>query len=582
VRATVLTSLALIITLVLSGCSEGETPADSLASTTPQPDRNEYGHCNDTASIDMPLVSGIIYAGEEKTHEVLVTDAEGAAIAVVGFLLKPPHKLDFDLITPGGTRIDPSMAETNPDIYHTQEYNEDLLPPGYTVTYAFGAPEQGLWTVNISATDVPQDGAPYLVIIHLNTHTVLSIVLQEQNYRPGDQIRIAAELKYCDKGIIGASVLANLTNTDTQGDTGDSNTLYDDGLHNDGQADDGLYANVYTDTGSQGCYGLKVTAHGVVNGEEFKREAVERVCIELHPDLTLESSDISFSNDNPDEGENITISAVIHNIGEGDAENASVHFNYDGTCRWKEYIGSDEITLRSGETGVAMVDWVTVPGDHEIYLKIFIYKDRNHSNDVATKSIHVPGPVIQATAGGPYYGTEGSLIHLDASGSTHPQGAPLRYYWYDDAEDEYCHQFNSPACFWIWDDDWSGAVNVDVSSGGLRSCATAMVTVENVAPIVETEEDHSAFVGDIVDFSVEVFDPGTKDTHTTTIDWGDGTIETGTVKLEGSDHPLIPISGNVVGSHIYAVDGVYTVTLTVTDDDNGKGVTTFNVTVRNK
>ena len=55
------------------------------------------------------------------------------------------------------------------------------------------------------------------------------------------------------------------------------------------------------------------------------------------------------------------------------------------------------------------------------------------------------------------------------------------------------------------------------------------------------------------------------DTHTATIDWGDGTA---VVSRDG--HARAAGSGSVAGSHVYADNGTYTVTVTVTDDDGGE------------
>lgn len=55
-------------------------------------------------------------------------------------------------------------------------------------------------------------------------------------------------------------------------------------------------------------------------------------------------------------------------------------------------------------------------------------------------------------------------------------------------------------------------------------------------------------------------DAGTLDTHTASWNWGDGTSSAGTVSETNG-------SGSVAGSHTYGVDGVYTVTVTVTDAD---------------
>jgi PKD repeat protein len=88
--------------------------------------------------------------------------------------------------------------------------------------------------------------------------------------------------------------------------------------------------------------------------------------------------------------------------------------------------------------------------------------------------------------------------------------------------------------------------------------------VTNVAQTVEAGSDQTINEGDIASFSGNFTDPG-NDTHTIDWDFGDGTTATGT---------LTP-------THVYADNGEYTVTLTVTDDDGGVGIDTLNVTVNN-
>lgn len=102
-------------------------------------------------------------------------------------------------------------------------------------------------------------------------------------------------------------------------------------------------------------------------------------------------------------------------------------------------------------------------------------------------------------------------------------------------------------------------------------------TVTNLPPVVEAGPDQTADEGSTLDLAVATFtDTIDVDTHTATIDWGDGTIEAGTVVEAGG-------SGTVSGSHIYQDDdgGPFTVTVTVTDNSNVSDSDSFVVTVAN-
>ncbi|UCE35890.1 MAG: PKD domain-containing protein [Thermoplasmata archaeon] len=101
------------------------------------------------------------------------------------------------------------------------------------------------------------------------------------------------------------------------------------------------------------------------------------------------------------------------------------------------------------------------------------------------------------------------------------------------------------------------------------------VHVENVPPMVSPADDQVIDEGTTISLVVATFvDVGWLDTHTATIDWGDGTNDAGSVTETNG-------SGSVSGSHTYGDNGVYTVTVTVTDDDGGEGSAQFNITVNN-
>ena len=98
---------------------------------------------------------------------------------------------------------------------------------------------------------------------------------------------------------------------------------------------------------------------------------------------------------------------------------------------------------------------------------------------------------------------------------------------------------------------------------GLAGSDTLAVTVSNVAPVVEAGQDVTVLEGDPVSFAGAFTDPGVADGYTIAWALGDGATATGT---------LTP-------THAYTAPGVYTVALTVTDDDGGVGTDTLAVTV---
>ncbi len=95
-------------------------------------------------------------------------------------------------------------------------------------------------------------------------------------------------------------------------------------------------------------------------------------CITIHamevtqPDLLVQ--DISFSNDLPEEGDQIVITATIANIGGTDAT-AEIEF-YDGALVGQIGI-PQSVSVLAGGTDVAQVNWIASPaGAHDIYVRI--------------------------------------------------------------------------------------------------------------------------------------------------------------------------------------------------------------------
>src|SRR6185436_15982906 len=107
---------------------------------------------------------------------------------------------------------------------------------------------------------------------------------------------------------------------------------------------------------------------------------------------------------------------------------------------------------------------------------------------------------------------------------------------------------------------------------GGTGCGDFPVAVRNLAPAVEAGEKVLADAGETVALAPARFtDAGVADTHTATIDWGDGTVEPGVIAMTG------PGAGTVSGSHAYGTASTFVVRVCVTDSDGDTGCDTFQV-----
>ncbi len=126
---------------------------------------------------------------------------------------------------------------------------------------------------------------------------------------------------------------------------------------------------------------------------------------------------------------------------------------------------------------------------------------------------------------------------------------------------------------------------------GGTDTATFQVTVLNTEPMVMTVGNQTTTEGVELELSnlATISDPGyvnpaipSAETFTYSIDWGDGSnADTGTATIDQVGRGGRPTLASIDGSHTYADDGAYTVTVTVLDDDDGSGSAQFDVLVEN-
>jgi len=152
----------------------------------------------------------------------------------------------------------------------------------------------------------------------------------------------------------------------------------------------------------------------------------------------------------------------------------------------------------------------------------------------------------------------------------------------------------------VYADNGTYAVFVKVidDDGGVGN-GSAAVFVKNVAPTMTVVGPQTVNEGSILSLTNigQFTDPGfnnplnagnilnggeTTEEFTYEINWGDGSAtESGVPTIDQVGGVGTPTAGSFDASHIYADNGVYTVTVTVRDDDGGEISKTFLVTVNN-
>ncbi|MDQ3904848.1 MAG: M4 family metallopeptidase, partial [Actinomycetota bacterium] len=166
-----------------------------------------------------------------------------------------------------------------------------------------------------------------------------------------------------------------------------------------------------------------------------------------------------------------------------------------------------------------------------------------------------------AIAGGPYNVAEGGSVVLTGSGSD-PDGDPLVYAWDLDNNGTFeTAGQNATFSAATLDGPSSATVRLQVCDDNLACDTTsATVTITNVAPQLSNLQVTPAATSEhaLATLSGDIVDPGTQDTQTVVIRWGDGSTNT-TVSLGAgatsftTQHPYLDDNPTGTPSDSYAI-----------------------------
>jgi DNA/RNA endonuclease G (NUC1) len=163
-------------------------------------------------------------------------------------------------------------------------------------------------------------------------------------------------------------------------------------------------------------------------------------------------------------------------------------------------------------------------------------------------------PPLAAATGPAAPIAEGGEASFSAAGSVDPNGTIASYAW--DFGDGGSGSGAATTHVYAQDGTYSARLTI-TDNDGLTDSVIVAVNVINVVPVVNAVPDASLNLGAVYTVSGTFADPGT-DAWTATVNWGDGSAPS-TVALASRSFSL---------THTYATADLFTVTVTIADDDS--------------
>ena len=227
-------------------------------------------------------VNGDILPGETKTAEFLLDPTVGSTTIGLNWT---GSDLDLELTAPDGSVITHAEAALDSNI--------ELFEGDTFESIRLNRPMNGMWTVRVVAVDVPPEGEPYNLFVTTDSDVKSDVQILDPDtsdtklsFQTGDEAIV--QLSLTDgRPITGATVVATVTSAS---DGSQSVTLFDDGTHDDGAANDGVYGNRLT-VQRPGALDLDVQASGITNGG-FETQSVELASLFATGDLMVNSASI--------------------------------------------------------------------------------------------------------------------------------------------------------------------------------------------------------------------------------------------------------------------------------------------------
>ncbi|MFH1921247.1 MAG: PKD domain-containing protein, partial [Planctomycetota bacterium] len=388
------------------------------------------------------------------------------------------------------------------------------IPDGTAQDFSFTPNDNGVYTFDFTVTDDDLGSHTDTVVVTATNVAPTADAGADQTVDEGDPVSFSGS--FTDPGVLDTHTI--------QWNFGDGDTATGSLTPGHTYADNDVYTVTLTVTDNDGGVGVDTLTVTVGNVAPT---------VNAGPDRSVDEGDlVSFSGSFTDPGV-LDTHTIQWNFGDGNTATGSL-----------------------------------TPPDHTyadngVYVVTLRVTDDDGGVGVDTLTVTVGNVAPTVNAGPDQTVNEGAPVSFSGS-FTDPGAADTHSIQWDFGDGSTATGSLTPNHIYADDDTYTVTLTVTDDDGGV-GIDTLTVTVNNVAPTVNAGADRAVDEADLVSFVGSFTDPSSVDTHTILWDFGDGNTA----------------SGSLISSHVYADNGPYVVTLTVTDDDGGEGFDTLTVTVSN-
>ena len=283
----------------------------------------------------------------------------------------------------------------------------------------------------------------------------------------------------------------------------------------------------------------------------------------LYVDVSVPDGNLTVSDEHPDEGEPVTISANVTNTGNLNATDLEVSFCSDGVP-----FASKRIWVPANGTNATSASWTAVTGDHRLSVvldpenRIVETDETNNSANITLNVNDLPKAALVPSASTAL--TNESVI-FDGSLSSDAIGGVTGYnFTFGDGNGTGWTSMPSASHPYPHSGVYSATLRVRDAAGALSQLAEATVSVHNRGPTANPSGNQTRVLTyESVQFRANASDPDGN--YTLHWDFGDGT-------QSDQEEPV----------HNYSKKGDYDVLLTVTDDEGASAGFAIRMFVRDR